>query len=217
MKDDTIMHQPGIVKKIQYTAIMILFAASVFFAYSNTINSPFVLDDSHAILENHVIRMNEITLKELAGFFNSNFVSDRLLPKFSFALNYFFGQYNVKGYHLVNIIIHVINGILLFFFINITFSISAKLSYKPVIFRHNDLLNISVFSVLIWLLHPLQTNSVTYIVQRMNSMAVLFYILSLLLYAKGRNLQIEQKTLDNAHLNTNAEKEETGNNFLSTY
>src|SRR6056297_2025114 len=45
---------------------------------------------------------------------------------------------------------------------------------------------IAFLAVLIWLVHPVQTNAVTYMVQRMTSLAALFYILSLLLYVKGR-------------------------------
>ncbi|MCP4693868.1 MAG: hypothetical protein GY859_37885, partial [Desulfobacterales bacterium] len=45
------------------------------------------------------------------------------------------------------------------------------------------------FTALIWLVHPIQTQSVSYIVQRMNSMAAMFYLLSILLYAKGRTAQ----------------------------
>jgi len=51
-----------------------------------------------------------------------------------------------------------------------------------------------LFAALIWLVYPVQTQSVTYIVQRMNSMAAMFYILTFLLYAKGRMLKEKHKT-----------------------
>ena len=44
----------------------------------------------------------------------------------SFALNYYFGQYNVVGYHLVNIVVHITTGILLFFFVKLTLTISNQ-------------------------------------------------------------------------------------------
>jgi tetratricopeptide (TPR) repeat protein len=104
----------------------------------------------------------------------------------SFAFNYYFGHYNPAGYHLVNIIIHIINGILLFFFLKLTFiTLKSQESFKPK-FTFSHVYWISFFAVLIWLAHPIQTQSVTYTVQRTNSMATTFFLLSLFLYAKGR-------------------------------
>jgi tetratricopeptide (TPR) repeat protein len=161
------------------------FAVLGFLIYFNTFDAPFVFDDINAITDNSSIRMQEITASNIidAAFGLSK---NRPLPRLSFAFNYYFGHYNPAGYHLVNIIIHFINGILLFFFLKLTFIIiKPQGSFKPKsTFSH--IYWISFFTTLIWLVHPLQTQSVTYIVQRMNSMAAMFFLLSLLFYAKGR-------------------------------
>lgn len=165
--------------------------------YSNTINSPFVFDDAVSITENHRIRLTNLDLKSLydAGF--KSRASSRTVANISFAINYYFGRYNVTGYHVFNIIIHILNGILVYFLALIIFgkvfhSDTISLTLNSSLLTHNSsrssllILISSLFSALIFTAHPIQTQSVTYIVQRMNSMSAMFYLLSLLLYIKGR-------------------------------
>jgi len=146
--------------------------------YSNTLEAPFYFDDLPNIVQNPHIRLTELTLEDLtrAGFKSHS--SSRPIANITFALNYYLQQYDVTGYHVINIIIHLLTGIFLYFFIRITLHLSIPESPNPSI--------ISFFAALLWLVHPIQTQSVTYIVQRMNSMAAMFYILSLLLYVCGR-------------------------------
>ena len=155
-------------------------AVLVFWIYSNTLDSPFIFDDSPNIRDNPHIRLKTLTLEGIkrAGF--ESLSPNRAVANVSFALNYYFHQYNVVGYHLANILIHITTGILLYFFVKTTLSIpSLRSKYAPHVW-------IPLFTAFIWLVHPIQTQSVTYIVQRMNSMAAMFYILSFLLYARAR-------------------------------
>ncbi len=152
--------------------------------YSNTLNSPFVLDDYPFILEDRNIHLRQINVEGLVDAAVHGFPPRRWLPNLSFALNYYAGQINVKGYHWVNIGIHVLNGLVLFFFFQITLSLAAASGFST---HHNRM--ISFFAALLWLVHPVATQSVTYICQRMTSMAALFYMLSLLMYAHARTLQ----------------------------
>jgi Flp pilus assembly protein TadD len=152
----------------------------VFLIYSSGFNGPFIFDDLPNIQRNPHIRMKTLTLEGIkrAGF--ESFSPNRPIANISFALNYYFQQDNVLGYHIVNILIHVTSGILLYFFVKTTLSIpSLRSKYAPQGW-------IPLFTAVIWLVHPVQTQSVTYIVQRMNSMAAMFYVLSFLLYAKAR-------------------------------
>ena len=113
---------------------------------------------------------------------------NRPVANLSFALNYYFHQYDVIGYHVINIVIHIITGILLYFFLKTTLSIpSIRSNYK-----HHA--SIALFAALIWLVHPVQTQSVTYIVLRMNSMIAMFYVLSFLLYVKERLVKEKHRT-----------------------
>jgi Flp pilus assembly protein TadD len=104
----------------------------------------------------------------------------RFVSYISFALNYYFHQYDTTGYRVVNLVIHAFNGIILYFLVLTTLATPALRS------RYSRAREIALFTALIWLVHPLATQSVAYIVQRMNSLAAMFYALSLLLYARAR-------------------------------
>jgi len=163
-----------------WTALVVLSAISLVVAvYLNTLHAPFMFDDYQNILENPHIRLEEITLAGLkdAGF--NSFASRRPLVNISFALNYFFHGYDLPGYHIVNILIHIITGLLFYFLLRSTIILSRKQSQGRGMMDGVDPAHVACFAMLIWLVHPLGTQSVTYIVQRMASMAALFYILSL--------------------------------------
>jgi tetratricopeptide (TPR) repeat protein len=77
-------------------------------------------------------------------------------------------------------LIHISTGFLLYFFVKSTFCTPVLRS------KYANYMWISFFTAAVWMMHPLQTQSVSYIVQRMNSMAAMFYLLSILLYALFR-------------------------------
>jgi tetratricopeptide (TPR) repeat protein len=158
--------------------------------YSNTLNSPFVFDDFGYIKENNSIRLTHIDLEQLHNAWSKrSFGLNRPLPKISFALNYYFGKYNVRGYHIVNIAIHIINGILTYFLAVIIFKQLSAFPNPPGFLISTGQISIPLmafFTGLFFVAHPLQTEAVTYIAQRMTSMAAMFYLLSFLLYIVGR-------------------------------
>jgi tetratricopeptide (TPR) repeat protein len=128
-------------------------------------------------------------------------ISNRPLAYISFALNYYFGGYEVSGYHAVNTVIHVINGILVYF---LSFFILRQLpgvdGRRSTGGRLPQVPLMAGLAALIFTVHPLQTQSVTYVVQRMNGMAVMFYLLSFLLYILGRSAKKRQWLLFSASL-----------------
>ena len=160
--------------------MLLLAAVLVFFIYSNILEGPFTFDDTPNIENNPNIRLTEFTLGGITRAGLESIASNRPVANISFALNYYFHQYNVMGYHLVNILIHITAGILIYLFTKTTLNTPVLRSMYA-----TDRW-IPLFTALLWLVHPIQTQSVSYIVQRMNSMAAMFYILSLLLYAKAR-------------------------------
>jgi len=178
------------VSRYQGLLLSLLIVAG-FLVYLNTLSSPFVFDDSATIIKNRFVRATELSARSIADAAFGGHARNRPVPMVSFALNYYLGQYNAVGYHLVNIILHIINGVLLFFFLKITLGLSRQ--KQPETFAVDRFLAVWIpfFAALIWLVHPLQTQSVTYIVQRMNSMAATFSLLSFLLYVKGRLLKLE--------------------------
>jgi len=166
-----------------------IFAMCLFciFIYSNTLKSPFVFDDVPNITRNPHTRITKLDFHQLydAGFKSP--LANRPVANISFALNYYSGKFNVKGYHSINITIHLISGILVYFLLLILFKQAAHLPDQNIPqFPDASIPLVSLFSALIFITHPIQVHSVTYIVQRMNSLAVMFYLLSLLLYIHGR-------------------------------
>ena len=88
---------------------------------------------------------------------------------------------------MVNILIHAATGVLLFLFFKITLSLDLRQ-------QRNDHAHLLAFSAaLLWTVHPLHVQSVTYIIQRMNSLAAMFYILAMLLYIRGRIAPVLKK------------------------
>ncbi|OGX18536.1 MAG: hypothetical protein A3K83_07595, partial [Omnitrophica WOR_2 bacterium RBG_13_44_8b] len=139
-------------------------------------------DDELSIVSNLSIRH----LADLGSIWN--FWPTRFLTYVSLALNYRLQQFNVFGYHLFNLVVHLISAILVWRFALLTLSTPVIKGQK--IARHRDL--IAFFAGLIFLAHPIQTQAVTYIIQRATSLAALLYLACLNLYIKSR-LQDFQK------------------------
>ncbi|MFC1813270.1 tetratricopeptide repeat protein, partial [Thermodesulfobacteriota bacterium] len=152
---------------------LILIGLSVLIFYSNIYNSPFVFDDEQRIVENK-------NIKNLSSYLSpSKLLKPRAVVDLTFALNYRFGKLNVFGYHLVNVLIHMINGFLVYFLIFVIlkqlpeFSTLSNASTS----KSSDFSigTISLFAALIFVVHPIQTQAVTYTVQRYASMSAMFY------------------------------------------
>jgi len=172
----------------KYELLLLTFPAIVvFFLYAKTLTGDFIFDDWHNIRDNPYIRLTQLSPKSLIRAAHQSPSSSRPLANISFALNYYIHGYKVVGFHLVNILIHIATGILLYFFIGTTLRTPAL---HP---RYSKYRWVPFFTAFIWLVHPLQTQSVSYIVQRMNSMAAMFYVLSMLLYAQARAAESKHK------------------------
>jgi len=108
----------------------------------------------------------------------------RPLAYLSFALNYHCNGLNEFGFHVVNFTIHYLASLFLFLFIYNTLKL-PRLKHR----YENIAYPIALLATFFWAIHPVFVTSVTYIVQRMASMAGMFYILSMYLYLKGRTAQ----------------------------
>ena len=182
-------------KKYRFTALTILaMILLISVTYSNTLDSPFIFDDKPGITDNTTIRITDLSVESITKLLASR--SPRPVANVSFALNYLFGGYQPPGYHVVNMAIHIINGILLLFFLKITLN-RMREEEKKKFPTPDHIMLLAVFAPLIWIVNPLNTNSVTYLVQRMNSLAALFYLSSLLFYIKGRSLQFSSAMQSN--------------------
>ncbi len=136
-------------------------------AFSGTLHSPFHYDDVHAIVENpHIKDLSKF--QEKVGIQN---IFNRSVLLLSFAINQHFGEFEVFGYHLVNILIHILTSILWFFLIKEFLLIESikKISFKK---------NLPLICSSIHLLNPLNIQAVTYISSRSSLLATFFYVLA---------------------------------------
>jgi len=141
-------------------------------SYSNTLKVPFVFDDIGRIVDEPAIR----TLwPPTVAMQNSN----RPFAQYTFALNYAWNGYDVWGYHVVNIAIHVFGALFLFGFASLTLRRCA-----PKYSNHSNLIAFSI--AIVWIVHPLNTQAVTYIVQRLESLMGLAYLSTLYCFAKSQ-------------------------------
>jgi len=138
--------------------------------YSNTFNASFHFDDFDNIV--NMIAIRNVT--NIIGIYN---LSERPLTNYTFALNYFFGKLNVFGFHLVNIMLHVLCGILVFIFLELTFNLSSLKDKYGTASRW-----MSFFAALIFVAHPVKIEAVTYITARSEPLSSCFYLLSFIFF-----------------------------------
>lgn len=144
--------------------------------YSNSFTCSFQFDDLYTIVNNPKIR----NLSDIGTLWNSS--PNRPVAFLTFAINYHFNQLDVRFWHLVNLVIHLINAILVWWLTLLIFSSPVMKDQK--ISGQKKFIAFAV--ALLFVSHPLATESVTYIVQRMTSLVALFYFLSIALYARAR-------------------------------
>ncbi|MDF1578931.1 MAG: tetratricopeptide repeat protein [Desulfobulbales bacterium] len=156
-------------------------ALLVFHIYAHSKDGPFVFDDLSNILDNSHIRVSSLDWQSLREAAFASPSATRPVVNLTFALDYYIHQYEPLGYRLVNVLIHLTNGFLLLFFLRATLR-------TPVLRdQYRNFYRLLPFAaVTIWLVNPLHTQSISYIVQRMNPMATMFYLLSFLLYVRAR-------------------------------
>lgn len=140
-------------------------------AYLPSLSGPFIFDDLASIPDNPTIR----ALWPLGPVLspphdNGATVGGRPLLNFTFALNHAFSGTAVWSYHLANLAIHVAAGLVLFGLLR------RALARVPAVATHADMS--ALFTALLWTLHPLQTESVSYIVQRAESLCGLLVLLA---------------------------------------
>ena len=164
------------------TGLIVLAALA---AYGNSFSGPFICDDEESIPDNPTIRCLWPVWQAISPPRDGQTVDGRPLLNLSFAVNYAIHGENTWGYHATNLAIHIFNGLLLLGILRRTFLLPAL---RPRF--GNAASGLALAISLLWTVHPLQTESVTYIVQRAESLAGLFYLLTL--YSVIRGTQCER-------------------------
>ena len=143
-------------------------------AYHGSFHGPFVFDDVPAIVENPDIRSFTSALRENPRIDTATAVGRPLL-RVSLWANYAIGGLDVRGYHAVNLALHLATAWALFALIRLLLQSPAMRARTG---AAADALALAV--ALLWSVHPLQTESVTYVVQRTEILAAFFYLMTLL-------------------------------------
>lgn len=171
--------------KTGYMLAGILIVTLVLSIYSNTLQSPWILDDYHNIISNPRIQIKSLSAESIKESFFSYIGNSEKLYRpvacFTFAMNAIIGGKNVSGYHIVNISIHATASMLLLWLLIMIFRTPA-LDDTP----ERKKRFIIILSTLFWAVNPIQIQAVTYIVQRMTSLCALFSIISLVFFIKAR-------------------------------
>jgi protein O-mannosyl-transferase len=163
----------GYRQKPLWTALAcVLIVASGIAAWSNSFHGPPIFDDAVSIQSNP-------TLKHFPDWQNLappqvNPLARRPIVNFTFAINYALGWPDVSGFHVVNLLVHLGAALALFGIVRRTLATEAL---RERFGRAATPLGVVV--ALLWMLHPLQTESVTYLTQRTESLMGLFYLLTL--------------------------------------
>ncbi|MBI5846303.1 MAG: tetratricopeptide repeat protein [Deltaproteobacteria bacterium] len=162
-------------------SVLALFIILSLCLYAPAIKGPFYLDDADHLQKNPGVLITKPSPSALWKAAWSGPSHNRPLAMLSFAMDHLAYGVNPSGFRVTNIILHALTAFLLFLFLETTFSLrpgSAALAFPA-----------AFFSAILWMCHPLQTQAVSYIVQRMAILAALFSLSSLFFYAKARTCE----------------------------
>jgi hypothetical protein len=166
------------------TLAFLLVSAAAFAAYIPSFSVPFQFDDYARLIEN--VQMHQGNIWKGIGWLGGG---ARLIPSSTMVLNYNLNGEDTFGYHVVNFLIHLFTTLGVF-------QLALQLCATP--FLRNSWpaehrLVLATAAALLFACHPIQTQSVTYIIQRSAAMATLFYVWSIVFYVGARNRKIEAR------------------------
>jgi tetratricopeptide (TPR) repeat protein len=157
-----------------------LLAVAILAAYHNSLQGPFVFDDLSAIPENATLRALWPPSAPLSPPPSGTTVSGRPMANLTFALNYALSGDDPWSYHVANLLIHILGAAALF-------GVVRRTLRRPVLKDRfgPEATSLALAIALLWALHPLQTEAVTYVVQRVESLMALFYLLTLYAFIRS--------------------------------
>lgn len=170
----------------QNLLIVSLFSFFCLLLYFNSLKGIFIFDDDHSIITNLYIK----DVRYAPMFFKGYYTSDPEIPAgmfrplllLTFSFNYIFSGLQPIGYHIINILLHFLNGIAFYYLLGLLFSgqtnsrkgnLAQKLPFA-----------LTILIGLLFLAHPLNTEAVSYISSRSDLLAYLFILLAFICYLK---------------------------------
>jgi len=168
---------PAPARPVAWHAAAVVLAAAV--CYANVLHAPFVLDDDTSIVLNPSIGSWEI----LPRFEPPT----RRVAYTTFTLNHALGGLDPFGYHLFNVGVHALAGLAVYALARLLLRAAARAGGEGSGDGEGDAAGWApLAAALLFVVHPLQTQAVTYVTQRIASLATLLYVGALALYAWAR-------------------------------
>jgi Tfp pilus assembly protein PilF len=161
--------------------VLLIFAVIAFATFFNTIDSSFHFDDALNITRNSDVAVKDLSLNTLKRAALTSTSGLRPFSYLTFALNYYISGMDTTSYHVINIIIHIINAFLIYLIILTLFDYGAADDGKK-----ESLAVSAFFTTLFWLVIPSNSQAVILIVQRMTLLMSLFFLLAFFTYLLGR-------------------------------
>jgi len=171
--------------RVKALALICVCGVIIYFA---TVHSPFIYDDAHAIEDNPYIK-NLSKFQQMVGVQN---IFNRSILLFTFSVNHAIGQLDVFGYHLINLMLHLCVGIMLYFLTMELLTIE-----NPALTPTFQRLPLAVS--LIHIFNPINVESVTYLSSRSSVLVTLFYLSSFYLFIRFVNSKEKKKKWKNIH------------------
>lgn len=166
----------SVAPRVSFVLVLAVVSILGLAAYSNSFKTTFHYDDLPKIRDNQAIQQ----FPDLGPIWQNH--KTRFLVYLSLALNFGIGKLDVFGYHLFNFLIHLAAALCVFLLARALLQTPQKRADPAAADP-----DVAAFGAsLLFLCHPIQTQAVTYTIQRATSMATLFYLVSILLYLKWR-------------------------------
>tara|TARA_B100000315_G_scaffold12567_1_gene11888 strand:+ start:6195 stop:8378 length:2184 start_codon:yes stop_codon:yes gene_type:complete len=170
-------------------SVLIIFSIA-FLSYFNTFTNSFHFDDFRYILHN--VEFKEYIQQPFSVNGTLSNLSNRSIVLATLRLNHSLDGFNVFGFHVVNLTIHITTCLLILLFAKEVLQFNKTLKTED---RNKSKLNIPLISALLFAVHPMNTQAVTYVTGRTTSLAVCFYIASFLFFIKGVRKNLPYKIL----------------------
>ena len=156
-----------------HLALIILLGFTV---YANSLKGGFIWDDAALVRDNAFIKdwskAGHLLVENIGSGAFTEFSSYRPLQMLSYSLDYSVWKLDVFGYHLTNILLHLLSALLVYWLISLLFS-------KP---------SLSFLTSILFVAHPVHTEAVSYISGRSDTLCAIFMLLCLVYYIKEGSL-----------------------------
>lgn len=148
---------------------MALIVGMIVAAYWPALDGEFLFDDRFEIVDNPALA---VLWPPTTAMFTGGSQPHRPIPYYTLAINYAWGGLDPRGYHIMNLLIHLINGAVGWWVVQETLRRLSALGRLPAL-DPPAIDAVAGFTAAVWLAHPLCTQAVSYVYQRMESLAAL--------------------------------------------